>query len=83
MLLHDNAKPYVVQSVKDKLKDFKWEVLPHPPYVSDVALLDYNLFRKPMKHGLSDLSFQELKKWLDEWIVTNFNYVCKRFLSFK
>ncbi|UYV81171.1 hypothetical protein LAZ67_20000224 [Cordylochernes scorpioides] len=37
ILLHDNARPDVAHSVKDTLKDFKWEVLRHPPYSPDMA----------------------------------------------
>lgn len=79
ILLHDNARPHVAQSVKDTLKDFKWEVLLHPPYSPDIAPSDYHLFRS-MAHGLAEQHFQirqEVQEWLDEWIAskpTNFFY---------
>lgn len=70
ILLHDNARPHVAKSVKDTLKDFNWEVLPHPPYSPDIAPSDYHLFRS-MAHGLAEQHFQnvqDVKKWIDDWI---------------
>jgi [histone H3]-lysine36 N-dimethyltransferase SETMAR len=72
ILLHDNARPHVAKSIKDTLKDFKWEVLTHPPYSPDIAPSDYHLFRS-MAHGLAEQRFQnrkEVQKWLDEWIAS-------------
>lgn len=79
ILLHDNARPHVARSIKDAVKDFKWEVLPHPPYSPDIAPSDYHLFRS-MAHGLAEQRFQnrqEVQEWLDDWIVSkaeNFFY---------
>ena len=45
----------------------KWEVLPHPPYSSDIVPSDYYLFRS-MAHGLADQqfrSYEDTEKWLD------------------
>jgi len=64
LILHDNARRYVAQAVKDPLKEFKWEVLPHPPYSPDIAPSDYHLFRS-MAHGLAEQRFkdrQDVKK---------------------
>ena len=61
ILLHDNARPHVAQAVKDAIKDFKWEVLPHPPYSPDIAPSDYHLFRS-MAHGLAEQRFQNRKE---------------------
>jgi len=44
ILQHDNACPHVAKPVKTYLETLKWEVLPHPPYCSDIALSDYHLF---------------------------------------
>jgi len=65
-LQHDNARPHVAKVVKTYLETLKWEVLPHPPYSSDVAPSDYYLFRS-MAHGLADQhfwSYEEIKNWI-------------------
>lgn len=71
ILLHDNARPHVAQSVKTYLETLKWEVLPHPPYSPDIAPSDYYLFRS-MAHGLAEQRFhshEDTKKWIDSWIA--------------
>lgn len=42
---YDNARPHVAMMTQQKLKEFGWEVLIHPPYSSDIAPSDYYLFR--------------------------------------
>ena len=49
-LLHDNAKPYTSKITRQKLEEFGWEVLPHPPYSPDLAPSDYHLFRSLRNH---------------------------------
>ena len=56
ILLHDNARPHVAAPVKTYIETFKWEVLPHPPYSSNIAPSDYHLFRS-MTHDLSEQHF--------------------------
>lgn len=53
---HDNARPHVAKPVKDTLEALGWDVLPHPPYLPDIAPSDYHLFRS-MTHGLSEQRF--------------------------
>ena len=48
--LHDNARPHTAKSTRDKLLDFGWELLPHPPYSPDLAPTDYYLFRSLSNH---------------------------------
>lgn len=45
VLLHDNARPHVARTVKEKLENFGWDIMPHPPYSPDLAPSDYHLFR--------------------------------------
>ena len=62
----------VAKSVKTYLETLKWEVLPHPPYSSDVTPSVYNLFLL-MTHGLAHQhfrSYEEVKKWIDLWIAS-------------
>lgn len=71
ILLHDNARPHVAKPVQDTLKALKWEILSHPPYSPDLAPSDYHLFRS-MAHSLKGrhfVNFEDLKKWLDDWIA--------------
>ncbi|EGI65390.1 Mariner Mos1 transposase [Acromyrmex echinatior] len=65
------AKP-----VKKYLEGVKWEILPHPPYSSDIAPSDFRsmqiLFRS-MQSALSGErfnSYEGIKKWLDECIAS-------------
>ena len=63
---HVNAQPHVAIPVKNYLENCGWEVLPHPPYSSDLALYDYQLFRS-MQNALTGIRFtseQGIKNWL-------------------
>jgi len=58
--------------VKTYLETLNWEVLPHPPYLPDIAPSDYHLFRS-MAHGLSEQRFtlyEDTKNWVDSWIAS-------------
>lgn len=56
ILQHDNARPHVAMTVRQKLVQLGWEVLPHPPYSPDIAPSDYHLFRS-LQHFLDGRSF--------------------------
>lgn len=67
--LHDNARPHVAKSVRQKLLSYGWEVLPHPPYSPDLAPSDYYLFRSLSNH-LREKIFDEvddIEKWLRDF----------------
>jgi hypothetical protein len=51
LILHDNARPLIAQSVKDVMADYKWEVLPHLAYSPDMSPPNYDLFPK-LKNSL-------------------------------
>ncbi|GFQ88228.1 mariner Mos1 transposase [Trichonephila clavata] len=44
ILLYDNALSHTAKPVKDTLKSLGWDILPSPPYSSDLAPYDYPLF---------------------------------------
>ena len=69
---HDNARPHVAKVVQETLESLTWDVLPHPPYSSDIAPSDYYLYRS-MAHGLAKqdfISYEEAKNWVDSWITS-------------
>ena len=41
-----------------KLKELKYEVLPHPPYSPDLSPIDYHLF-KHFEHFIKEKNFKE------------------------
>jgi len=56
---------------KKYLETFKWDILSHPLYSSDIAPSDYWLFRR-MQHLASHrfTSFAEIENWLQNWIAS-------------
>jgi [histone H3]-lysine36 N-dimethyltransferase SETMAR len=40
---HDNAKSHISKIVTEKIPEFGWELLPHPPYSLGLASSDYHL----------------------------------------
>ena len=67
----DNARPHVAIPVKNYLENSGWEVLPHPPYSSDLAPSDYHLFWS-MQNALTGIWFtseQGIKNWLDSFVA--------------
>jgi len=69
---HDNARPHVALAVRQKLLQFDWDVLPHPPYSPDLAPSDYYLFLslKNSLRGKSFKSISEIKTHLDEYFTS-------------
>ena len=46
LILHDNARPHIGKVVRELFDRYSWEVLPHPPYIPDMSLPDFDLFPK-------------------------------------
>ena len=56
--------------VQNYLETLNWEVLPHPAYSSNLAPSDYHL---SMGHALAERhfdSYEDIRKWLDEWFAS-------------
>ncbi|KOC64605.1 Histone-lysine N-methyltransferase SETMAR [Habropoda laboriosa] len=45
ILHHDNAESHVALNVQNKLREFGWEILLHPPCSLETVASDYHLFR--------------------------------------
>jgi histone-lysine N-methyltransferase SETMAR len=61
ILLHDNARPHTAVLTQDKLKEFHWEILEHPPYSPDLPPSNYHLFG-PLKKAFGDIDFKAAKE---------------------
>jgi len=44
ILLHDNARPHTAAKTQEKIQNFRWDLIDHPPYSPDLAPSDYFLF---------------------------------------
>ena len=46
----DNARPHTSLVTRKKLLELSWEMIPHLPYIPDLAPSDYYLFRSVQNH---------------------------------
>ena len=56
--LHDNARPHIAKSTREKLLKLGWITVLHPPYAPDLAPTDYHLFRS-LSHHLREKKFDD------------------------
>lgn len=61
MLLHDNARPHTARLTQNKLSEFGWTTLEHPPYSPDLAPSDFHLFRA-LEHFLRGKHFENVEE---------------------
>jgi histone-lysine N-methyltransferase SETMAR len=72
VLLPDNAHSHTAAHTVVTLKKLNFEVLEHPPYSPDLALLDYHLFN-PIQQALRGRQFtmeQQLNEMVHVWLVS-------------
>jgi len=56
VVFHDNARLHTSLMTRKKLLEFGWDVLPHLPYLPDLAPSDYYLFRS-LQNSLNRKTF--------------------------
>ena len=81
---YDNGRSHTSLKAQVKLRKLDWDVLPHPPYPSDIALSDYYLFRSLEHHFRGKLfEFEEdLKISLFQFYIRKDRKILKmRFLT--
>lgn len=56
---HNKARPRTFLMTLQKLREFGWEILMHPPYISDLASTDYHLFH-PVRNIIKIIQYIEM-----------------------
>jgi histone-lysine N-methyltransferase SETMAR len=66
---HDNAPAHSSRQAHATLREFRWEILPHPPYSPDLAPCNFFLFPKLKEHikGVHWESISEVQKAVIDW----------------
>jgi transposase len=67
LILHDDARPHASGAVSEILEKYGWQLLPYPPYSSDMSPPDFDLFPKlKKKKRLSEKCFISIEVVSDE-----------------
>lgn len=69
----DHAKIHTSDMTCQKIRDFQWEFLPHPPHSPDIAPVDYQMFRT-MQGQLSNVrltSREACETWIANFLTNN------------
>ncbi|KAL0880861.1 hypothetical protein ABMA27_002044 [Loxostege sticticalis] len=69
---HDNARPHTSLATQQKIREFGWEVLMHPPYSPDLAPSDFHLLtsRDNCQNHLSRYFDQKPQNFYSNWIMS-------------
>ncbi|CAH2268812.1 jg8987 [Pararge aegeria aegeria] len=63
---HDNARPNTSLATQQKLRErereFRWEVLMHPPYSPDLAPSDFHLFQS-LQNSVGSVKLTSREDW--------------------
>ena len=77
ILQHDNTRPHSDKQTQEKMKCLNWKILPHPPYLSDLAQTDLLLFCS-LEHFISGKIFLNIDK-----VEAEFNsFISSKVVSF-
>jgi hypothetical protein len=69
-LLHDNALPHSAAAAFEAIRQLKFELLTHPPYILDLAPSNYHMLG-PLKEALRGRRFtsdDEVKDTVHMWL---------------
>ena len=61
LFLQDNARVHTAKISMAKIRELKWQLLPHPAYTQDLAPSNFHLFG-PMKDPLRGAKFEGEKE---------------------
>lgn len=67
---HDNAPAHTSRLCQNALREFRWEILSHPPYSPDLAPSDFFLFPKlkeaikGVRHASKEAAKDAARRWL-------------------
>lgn len=67
----DNLRSHIATMIRNKIAEFGWETLDHPPYSPDIAPPGYYVFRS-MQKSIANIQFRNVeyvRKWLDNSIA--------------
>lgn len=83
-----NTRPLITGQIQDLIDFFGWDIIGHPAYSPDLALIDFHLFCL-LKHQLGGKRFDNKKveaavtTWLSEqaadFYLEGFQYMVKRY----
>ena len=70
LLQCDNARTHTARSTVAKIQDLSFECLPNPPYLPDLAPIDFHVFG-PLKVAMGGKNFrsdEEVQQAVHEWL---------------